>query len=63
MPVAGVETVRPVYSSLLPDHGPVIVKLGCPRDIQHEASLLISISWAYQNRCERLLAFTLRCLC
>jgi hypothetical protein len=39
MPVAGVATVRPVYSSLLPDHGPVIVKLGCSRDIQHEVSL------------------------
>ena len=39
MPIAGVATVRPVYSSLLPGHGPVIVKLGGSRDIQHEVSL------------------------
>ena len=38
VPVAGVPTVRPVYSALLRAHGPVIVKLGCSHDVDHEAS-------------------------
>ena len=38
VPVAGVPTGRPVYSALLQDYGPVIVKLGCSHDVDHEAS-------------------------
>ena len=36
MPVAGVLTMHPVYSVLLPGLGPVIVKLGCSRDVEHD---------------------------
>ena len=39
MPIAGVQNVRPVYYSYLPNNDFVVVKLGGICDVNHEVSI------------------------